>query len=190
MTKSLKRCAWVNMKNPLYIDYHDKEWGRPLKDSQKLFELLCLEGAQAGLSWETILNKRDNYRKAFFNFNPNKMASLTEKQMQKLREDKSIIRNRLKISAFKTNAQSYLKFQKENGDFSKFLWSFTDGKTKYNSYKTLKTIPTQTTESEQMSKELKKLGFRFIGPTICYAFMQSAGMVHDHTTDCFLYKKK
>lgn len=163
-----KRCHWVNLENPLYVDYHDKEWGVPVHDDEKLFEMLCLEGAQAGLSWETVLNKRENYRKAFVNFNPVKVSKFTEKHVEKLMLNAGIIRNRLKINSVIINAKAYLKLKKEGISFNDYLWSFKD--------------------ANAMSKDLKKLGFKFVGATICYAFMQAIGMVNDHDKGCFTRK--
>lgn len=183
------RCTWCN-NDPIYIDYHDNEWGIPKKDDDELFELLLLEGAQAGLSWITILKKRDNYRKAFDYFDAHKMAKYTEKKHQELLENTGIVRNKLKVKAFTKNAIAYLKIT-ENGDsFSDFLWGFTEHKTLVNHWQTLAEVPTSTPESEAMSKALKKADFTFVGPTICYAFMQSSGMVNDHTVNCFKYRQE
>lgn len=162
--KTKQRCHWVNLNNPLYVDYHDKEWGVPIRDDQSLFEMLCLEGAQAGLSWETVLNKRENYRKAFANFDPVKISRFTETHVEKLMNNAGIIRNRLKINSVIINAKVYLSMKKEGLSFSDYLWSFSD--------------------CESMSKDLKKRGFKFVGATICYAFMQAVGMVNDHDKDC------
>jgi len=184
--KTDERCSWCGTDS-IYVDYHDNEWGTPKKDDQELFELLLLEGAQAGLSWITILKKRENYRKAFDNFNAEKMAKYTEKKHALLLQDTGIIRNKLKVKAFSKNAVAYLKI-KENGDsFSDYLWQFTQGKVITNQWEDLSEVPTSTPESEAMSKTLKKAGFSFVGPTICYAFMQSSGMVNDHLTSCFKY---
>lgn len=190
MTKFKNRCPWANPKNPLYVEYHDKEWGRPVFDGLHLFEMLCLEGAQAGLSWETILNKRENYRKAFDGFDPKKMARYTEAKKAKLMQNAGIVRNRLKIHAFVENAKSYLAMEKAGENFSDFLWSFVDHKPVLNKHKSMKNVPAVTTQAEAMSKALKKKGFRFVGPTICYAFMQAVGMVNDHIASCDLYGKK
>ncbi len=184
------RCDWANPKNQLYLDYHDYEWGRPVFDDLQLFEMLCLEGAQAGLSWETVLNKRDNYREAFDCFDPKKMARYSAKKIEKLLNDPGIIRNKLKINAFIENAKAFLVMDKEGESFSDYLWQFVNHKPIKNSFKNLKDIPTQTEISVLMSKSLKKKGFKFVGPTICYAFMQAVGMVNDHTSHCFLYGKK
>ncbi len=187
-----KRCQWLNYHgkaSELDIKYHDQEWGVPLHNENKLFEFLILEGAQAGLRWSTILKKRDNYRKAFDNFNPQKVAKYTDEKQQALLLDTGIVRNRLKIAAAITNAKAFLEIQKEFGGFDKYIWSFVNGKTIQNRWKSLKNIPVSTKESEAMSKDLKKRGFKFVGPTICYAFMQATGMVNDHVVDCFRYRE-
>ncbi|WP_444995890.1 DNA-3-methyladenine glycosylase I [Aliikangiella sp. IMCC44359] len=180
-----KRCGWVG-KDQIYIDYHDQEWGVPVYDSELLFQHILLDGVQAGLSWITVLKKRENYRKAFDNFDPYKMANLTDKQLDKHLLNKGIIRNRLKVYGFRKNAKAYLQIT-EKMPFSDFLWQFVDGKPIINSWKTIQEVPTSTAQSDQMSKALKKEGFTFVGTTICYAFMQAVGMVSDHTTDCFRY---
>lgn len=179
-----KRCPWPT-KNPLMVEYHDKEWGVPLHDDQKLFEFLILEGAQAGLSWETILNKRENYRNAFDNFNPNKIAKYTDKDVKRLLENPGIVRNRLKINSTIINAQKFLEVKKEFGSFDKYIWSFTNHKTINNKVKTERDYQSTSPESDSMAKDLKKRGFKFVGSTICYAHMQATGMVNDHTVDCF-----
>ncbi|RHX96024.1 DNA-3-methyladenine glycosylase I [Leptospira yasudae] len=189
MKKGVTRCTWAS-KDPLYIDYHDLEWGTPLHDDRTLFEFLILEGAQAGLSWITILKKRDNYRKAFDHFDPVKVAAYSEKKIQSLMKDEGIIRNELKIRSAIANAKEFLNIQKEYGSFDKFIWGFVDHKTIHNSWKTTRDVPSKTAESDAMSKALKKRGFKFVGSTICYAFMQATGMVMDHTLDCFRYEKK
>ncbi len=171
------------------IEYHDKEWGEPVHDDRKLFELLVLEGAQAGLNWETVLKKRENYRKAFHNFDPAKIACYTEKDIKRLLGDPGIIRNRLKIEAAVTNANKFLKIQDEFGSFDKYIWQFVGGKTIYNKLKSLSELQATTKESDGMSKDLKKRGFKFVGSTICYAFMQAVGMVNDHVVNCFRYKE-
>lgn len=181
-----KRCEWVT-EDPLYIDYHDREWGVPVYDDHKLFEFLILEGMQAGLSWITILKKRENFRKAFDNFDAEKIAQYNQKKITLLLKDKGIIRNRLKIEAVITNAQAFLQVKKEYKSFCEYIWQFTGGKCKINNWKSLKAIPAKTKESEAMSKDLLKKGFKFVGPFICYAFMQAVGMVNDHTIDCFRY---
>ncbi len=185
-----QRCEWVNLDKPWYVEYHDKEWGRPLKDDQKLFELLCLEGAQAGLSWETILKRRENYRKTFYNFDPVKLSKLTDKQLETILNDPGIIRNRLKVFSVRQNAQAFLKIKKECRTFSKYVWSFVGGKPIKNKFKKLVDLPATTADSDTLSKDLKKKGFKFVGSTICYAFMQAAGLVNDHTENCYLYKRK
>ncbi|KKP69347.1 DNA-3-methyladenine glycosylase [candidate division CPR3 bacterium GWF2_35_18] len=180
------RCPWVS-KNPLMIAYHDKEWGVPLHDDHNLFEFLILDAFQAGLSWEIIINKRENFRRAFDNFNAKKIAMYKQEKIESLLCDAGIIRNRLKISATISNAQAFLQVQKEFGSFDSYIWQFVNGKTIKNSWKTLKEIPVESKEALTMSKDLKKRGFRFVGPTICYAFMQAAGMVNDHLMNCFRY---
>ncbi|MEE9258325.1 MAG: DNA-3-methyladenine glycosylase I [Nitrospinaceae bacterium] len=178
------RCSWAG-DNPLMIDYHDREWGQPMYDDRKLFEFLILEGAQAGLSWETILKKRENYRKAFDRFDPLKISKYNKSRVKRLLADPGIVRNRLKVESTISNAKHFLAVKKEFGTFRKYIWSFVDGRPIKNRFKSLSEIPAQTSESEAMSKDLKKRGFRFVGPTICYAFMQAVGMVNDHTVDCF-----
>lgn len=185
----MKRCDWVN-DDPLYIHYHDHEWGVPLYDDRKLFELLNLEGMQAGLSWYTILKKREHYRKVFDQFNPEIIASYDEQKIQQLMQDPGIIRNKLKIEAIIANAKAYLQLKSVYGSFSEFLWGFVDGKPIINHWEQVKDIPASTEISQMMSKALKKHGFKFVGPTICYAFMQSSGMVFDHITSCFCYEQK
>ena len=180
------RCFWVS-DDPDYIAYHDDEWGVPLYDGQKLFKMLLLEGAQAGLSWITILKRREGYRSAYDGFDPVKMANWSDKKLLTLREDTRIIRNRLKIEAARTNAKAYLKVVEDTGSFSDYLWSFVDGKPIRNAWEKMEDVPVTTPESDAMSKDLKKRGFKFVGSTICYAFMQAVGMVNDHTTDCFRY---
>ena len=182
------RCKWAG-PDPLYIKYHDNEWGIPLHDDRKLFELLILEGAQAGLSWLTILKKRHNYRKAFSNFNPEIIAKFDSAIIEKLLANKGIIRNRLKIEAAIQNAKTFLNIQKQSKSFDAYIWQFTKGKTIKNAWKNQKEIPSKTKESIAMSNDLKKMGFKFAGPVICYAFMQASGMVNDHTVDCFRYQE-
>lgn len=187
-----QRCDWLdyNGKAPeIYIKYHDEEWGVPIHNDNMLFEFLILEGAQAGLSWLTVLKKRDSYRKAYDNFDPHKVSQYDESKQQDLLNNPGIIRNRLKISASIINAKLFLEIQKEFGSFDNYIWGFVKGKTIKNSWKSLSEIPTKTKESDAMSKDLKKRGFKFVGSTICYAFMQAVGMVNDHTTNCFCYKK-
>ncbi len=181
----MQRCGWANLNEPLYVAYHDEEWGNPCHDDQKLFEMLLLEGAQAGLSWITILKKRDNYRAAFDGFDAVKIAQYDEAKIAELMANPGIIRNKLKVNAFILNARTYLKTQAEFGSFDRYIWSFVGGKPKVNAWKSLKEVPPETDESRAMSKDLLKRGFKFVGPTICYAFMQATGMVNDHTTDCF-----
>lgn len=187
MMTTIKRCAWVS-SDPIYIDYHDNEWGVPIYDDRLLFEFLILEGVQAGLSWITVLKKRPHYKNVFFNFDAEKIVKLTPTQIETLLKDPGIIRNRLKVSATIQNANAYLAI-KEKGSFTDYLWRFVDGKPTQNHFKSFQDIPTSTTISDQMSKQLKKDGFKFVGTTICYAFMQAVGMVNDHTTDCFRYQK-
>jgi len=188
MSDDQQRCEWTG-KEPIYIKYHDKEWGIPVYNDRKLFEMLILEGAQAGLSWITILKKRTHYRKVFDRFDPVKIAKYNKSKVNNLLTDAGIVRNRLKVEATVSNAKAYLELKKELGSFSDYLWAFVDGQPIENNWKTLKQIPSSTTESEAMSKALKKRGFKFVGSTICYAFMQAVGMVNDHTTDCFCYKQ-
>ncbi len=183
-----RRCDWAALSNnPLMIEYHDKEWGVPVHNDRVLFEFLTLEGAQAGLTWQTILNKRENYRKAFRGFDPAKIARYNSKDVQRLLGDSGIIRNRLKIQATVTNAKQFLTTEKEFGSFDNYIWRFVDGKSIKHRFSSLSEIPPSTTESDAMSKDLRERGFRFVGPTICYAFMQAVGMVNDHTTKCFRY---
>ena len=187
MLKEKIRCGWC-LKDDLYRNYHDEEWGTPLHDDQKLFELLCLEGAQAGLSWYTILAKRENYRKDFDGFDAKKIAKYNTAKIEKLLLNKGIVRNRLKVKAFVTNAQAYLTIQKEFGSFDKYIWQFVGGKTITNSVAGIKDVVAKNELSDAMSKDLLKRGFKFVGSTICYAFMQASGMVDDHFNDC--WKKK
>ncbi len=184
----VSRCAWAG-NDLLYQKYHDEEWGVPVHDDRKLFEMLILEGAQAGLSWITILRKRENYRKAFNNFDAEKIAKYDSKKVKKLLQNEEIVRNRLKIAAAIQNAKCFLEVRKEFGSFDKYIWQFVNGKPIINKRKSLKDIPAMTKESDAMSKDLKKCGFKFVGSTICYAFMQAVGMVDDHLVDCFRYKK-
>lgn len=182
----MNRCEWAG-SDPLYVAYHDQEWGVPEHDEHKLFEMLILEGAQAGLSWSTILNKRENYRRAFDNFNPHVVAQYGDDKVAALLNNEGIVRNRLKINAAVQNARGFLKIQDEFGSFDAYIWRFVDRKPVANAWEELRQIPAQTPESEAMSKDLKKRGFSFVGPTICYAFMQAVGMVNDHVVDCFRY---
>ena len=182
------RCDWCT-GNPLYLIYHDQDWGVPVHEDRLLFEMLILEGAQAGLSWLTILKKRDNYRKAFHNFDCEKVARYTQRDVERLLADAGIVRNRLKIASAIKNAQAVLKVKEEFGSLDAFLWRYVDGVPRQNAWKTLSQVPAQTEQSDAMSKDLKKRGFNFVGSTICYAFMQSVGMVNDHLIDCFRYKE-
>ena len=183
-SRAVKRCSWPG-EDPLYVAYHDEEWGVPEHDDDALFEKLLLDGFQAGLSWITILRKRDNFRRAFDGFDAKKMARYTPRKLEALRNDAGIVRNRQKIAASVANARAFLEIQKEPGGFDRYLWSFVGGKPKVNRWRTLAEVPAQTPESVAMSKDLMKRGFRFVGPTICYAFMQAVGMVNDHLTGCF-----
>ena len=178
------RCGWVT-SDPLYIRYHDEEWGVPVHDDRKLFEMLTLEGAQAGLSWITVLRKRETYRAAFADFDPKVVARFDARKEATLMKNEGIVRNRLKIGSTISNAKAFLDVQREDGSFDAYVWSFVGGKPKKNRLKSLKEIPAQTQESEAMSRALKKRGFRFVGPTICYAFMQACGLVEDHVEGCF-----
>ena len=184
----MKRCAWAGT-DPRMIRYHDREWGKPSRRDRHLFEMLTLEGAQAGLSWSTILNKRDNYKQAFDGFDPARVARFTAARRNRLLKDPGIVRNRLKIDATIANARAFLDVQEEFGTFAKFIWTFVGGEPIRNRRRALRDIPAETAESKAMSKELKKRGFRFVGPTICYAFMQAVGMVNDHEVGCFRYKE-
>ncbi len=182
-----KRCKWVENGSQPELEYHDHEWGQPSYDDQHLFEMLILEGAQAGLSWSTVLNKREGYRVVFDDFDATKIAEYSDKKLEEIRQDSRIIRNRLKIAAARSNARAFLKIQKEFPSFGDYIWQFVGGKPILNQWKSFKQIPVSTPESEAMSKDLKKRGFKFVGPTICYAYMQATGMVNDHTTDCFKF---
>lgn len=182
-----RRCAWAG-DIPIYVDYHDHEWGRPVHDDIRLFELLILEGMQAGLSWITVLKKREAFRQAFDGFDPGKVALYDEAKIQELLENKGIIRNRLKVNAAVTNAGAFLEVQKKYGSFDAFIWSYVNHTPIQNHWESMAEVPATTALSDQISKDLKKLGFRFVGSTIIYAFMQSMGMVNDHVTDCFVYQ--
>lgn len=184
----MKRCDWAMDVEPLYTKYHDEEWGVPVFDDRKLFEMLILEGAQAGLSWVTILRKRENYRKAFDHFDAEKIARYSDHKRAGLMNDAGIVRNHLKINAAIVNAQCYLAVLEDYPDFSSYLWQFGDGEPISNRWKRMQDIPATTNESDAMSKALKKRGFKFVGSTICYAFMQAVGMVNDHITGCFCYQ--
>jgi len=179
----MRRCAWVPEADPEYVAYHDDEWGVPSRDDRHLFEMLTLEGAQAGLSWSTILRKREGYRKAFANFDAAKVARFTDKDVERLLADPGIVRNRLKVESTVNNAQRIVELD----SLSDYLWSFVDGEPKVNRFRKMSEVPAETPESKAMSKDLKKRGFRFVGPTVCYAFMQACGLVNDHTVDCFRY---
>jgi DNA-3-methyladenine glycosylase I len=183
--KNLVRCSWAN--NDLAIPYHDREWGVPQHDDRVLFEFLILEGAQAGLSWDTILRKRENYRAAFDDFDPKKIARYDARKIKKLLDNEGIIRNRLKIASAVRNAKAFLAIQKEFGSFDRYIWQFVGGKPLINARRLAKKIPASTPESDAMSKDLKKRGFNFVGSTICYAFMQAMGLVNDHAVECFRY---
>ena len=182
------RCAWCGT-DPLYQAYHDREWGVPVHDDRLLFEFLVLEGAQAGLSWLTILRKREGYRVAFAGFHPEKVAAFGPADVERLLADPGIVRNRLKIGSAIGNAKAFLRVQEEFGSFDAYVWRFTEGGTIHNEWRTISDIPAKTPEAERMSADLKKRGFRFVGPTICYAHMQATGMVNDHTVDCFRYQE-
>ncbi|MFZ1080633.1 MAG: DNA-3-methyladenine glycosylase I [Candidatus Kryptoniota bacterium] len=186
--KDVIRCPWPT-DNLLMIEYHDKEWGVPLHDDRKIFEFLILEGMQAGLSWSTILHKRENFRKAFDNFDVEKVARYDGRKIRSLLSDAGIIRNRLKLQAAVNNARQFIKVKEEFGSFDKYVWQFVGGVPKVNVRKTLKQMPARTKESDAMSRDLKERGFKFVGTTICYAHMQAAGMVNDHMVDCFRYKE-
>ena len=181
------RCAWCG-DDPEYVDYHDNEWGVPVYDDQTLFEFLLLEGAQAGLSWITILKRRDNYRKAFSGFDPTRVARYDRRRVERLLGNEGIIRNRLKVESAVKNARAFLKIQQEFGSFSEYQWGFVGGKPKQNRFETMSDIPAQTADSVAFSKDLKKRGFSFVGPTIVYAHMQAVGMVNDHVVSCFRYR--
>ncbi len=183
-----KRCGWCGTDS-LYVKYHDEEWGVPVHDDIKHFEMIILDGAQAGLSWLTVLRKRENYRKAFAKFNPKKVAKFNEKKISELLNDPGIIRNKLKVRSAVTNAQAFLNIQKEFGSFDNYIWRFVNNKTIVNKWKSLKEVPATSKESDAMSKDLKKRGFKFVGSTICYAYMQAVGMVNDHIVSCFRYKE-
>lgn len=183
-----KRCDWAD-SHPLLSSYHDEEWGVPIHDDRHLFEKLILDGMQAGLSWLTILKKRENFREAFDAFNPEKMARYTAKKQARLMQNEGIIRNRLKIESATSNARAYLELMEKDDGFAPYIWSFVSGEPIVNRHKRMKDLPAITPEATEMSKALKKRGFRFVGPTICYAFMQAAGLVNDHLITCFRYKK-
>ncbi len=184
----MNKCRWA-LSSPLEEDYHDREWGVPVHDDRLLFEFLVLEGAQAGLSWSTILKKRDHFRVAFDNFDPVSVAAYDDEKITELLENPGIIRNRLKVNAAVTNARAFLNVKEETGSFDAFLWDFVDGRPVQNAWRTHAELPANTPLSDRLSKELKRRGFKFVGSTICYAFMQAVGMVNDHTVDCFRYRE-
>lgn len=184
-----KRCDWVPLDNPLYVKYHDEEWGVPVHDDRLLFEFLLLEGAQAGLSWLTVLKKRENYREAFDRFDPVKVAMYEKEKIEELLQNPGIIRNRRKVEAAVTNARAFLEVQAEYGSFDAYIWNFVDGKPIVNQWKSIKEVPAKTPLSDSISKELVRKGFKFVGSTIVYAHMQATGMVNDHTVDCFRYQE-
>jgi len=186
--KEKKRCFWAG-DIPIYVDYHDNEWGRPVHDDNKLFEMLILEGMQAGLSWITVLKKRENFRKSFDGFNPKKIANYDNKKIEELMNNEGIIRNRLKINAAIINAKLFLEIVEKHGNFDKFIWEYVNKKPIINKFKTLEDMPASTPISDKISKDLKKMGFKFVGSTIIYSFMQATGMVNDHLIDCFVYEE-
>jgi DNA-3-methyladenine glycosylase I len=185
----MRRCEWVSGADPLMIEYHDREWGVPVHDDRRHFEFLILEGAQAGLSWSTVLKKREGYRRAFSDFDPEKVASYTDKRIEALTQDPSIIRNRMKIAAAVRNARHFLDIEEEFGSFDKYAWRFVDGRPQVNRRKASKDIPATSPESDAFSKDLKSRGFSFVGSTVIYAHMQAIGMVNDHLVDCFRYRE-
>lgn len=180
----MKRCSWVKETNPLYVAYHDDEWGIPLHDDRALFELLCLETYQAGLSWETILNKRAAFRQAFHGYDVHQVAAMSDAELEGILQNPAVVRNRRKIYATRANAQAFLKTQAEFGSFDAYIWSFVDGKTIHNTVENYKTVPAKTPLSERISKDLKRHGFQFVGPVCVYSFLQAAGLVNDHEEDC------
>ena len=184
-----KRCGWVNLEDPLYRAYHDEEWGVPVHDDRKIFEFLVLEGAQAGLSWGTVLRKRESFRHAFEGFDPARVARFDKRKVASLLRDPGIIRNRLKITSAVQNAKAFLEIQREFGSFDAYVWPFVGGRSKVNRWRDLRKIPASTPESVSLSKDLVKRGFRFVGPTICYAHMQATGMVNDHLVSCFRFRE-
>lgn len=188
MSKEIKRCTWCG-NDPLYVKYHDEEWGVPVHDDIQLFAKLCLDGAQAGLSWITILRKTENYKAAFDNFDPYKIAKYDDKKIAELLNNPGIVRNKLKVNAFIQNAKAFINIKEDIGSFDKYLWQFVDFTTINNKVENLKNIQSTSTHSDAMSKDLKKRGFKFVGSTICYAFMQAVGMVNDHFIDCFRYNE-
>jgi DNA-3-methyladenine glycosylase I len=186
---TVRRCGWVPENDPLYVAYHDEEWGLPVHDDRHLFELLTLEGAQAGLSWSTILRKRDGYQRAFAGFDPQAVARFGPRDIERLLADPGIVRNRLKVESAVTNARRTLEVQEQLGSLGVHLWSFVGGEPKVNRWRTVGEIPAETAESRAMSKDLKRRGFRFVGPTVCYAFMQAVGLVNDHVVGCFRFRE-
>ena len=188
-TATNKRCSWASVDGPLLLRYHDREWGVPVHNDRKHFEVLVLSGAQAGLSWSLVLKKREGYRRAFDKFDPEKVARYSERRIQKLTSDPEIIRNRMKIQAAVRNACAFLKIQEEFGDFDSYCWRFVDGRPKLNQWKATRQIPATSPESAAFSKDLKHRGFSFVGPTVVYAYMQAVGMVNDHLVDCFRYRE-
>jgi len=184
-----KRCSWVNVDDPLMLEYHDREWGVPVHSDPKHFEILVLEGAQAGLNWSLVLKKREGYRRAFDNFDPERVARYSEKQIRTLLTDPRIIRNRMKIEAAVRNARAFLKIQEEFGGFDSWCWRFVGGKPKLSRWKATRQIPATSAESEALSRDLKQRGFSFVGPTVAYAYMQAAGLVNDHLVSCFRYQE-
>jgi DNA-3-methyladenine glycosylase I len=189
MTSKVTRCAWAGEVSLPYIEYHDQEWGVPVRDDNTQFEFLILEGAQAGLSWSTILNKREGYRKNFADFDAEKVARFTKKRIEKILQDPGIVRNRLKVNSAVTNAKAFLEVQEEYDGFSNYIWQFVDGKPKQNKFRKDSDIPATSAESDAMSKDMKKRGFKFVGSTIMYAHMQATGMVNDHVVSCFRYRE-
>jgi DNA-3-methyladenine glycosylase I len=189
MSKKIKRCEWAGETSLAYIEYHDKEWGVPVQDDRTQFEFLILEGAQAGLSWSTILNKRDGYRKNFADFDPQKVARFTQKRIEKILLDPGIVRNKLKVNSAVTNAKAFLDVQDEYDGFCNYIWQFVDGKPKQNRFKSMAEMPATSDESDALSKDMKKRGFKFVGSTILYAHMQATGMINDHVTSCFRHKE-
>ena len=183
------RCGWASLDEPLYRDYHDREWGVPVHDDRVMFEFLVLEGAQAGLSWWTILRKRENFRRAFDGFDPRKVARYDRRKVRSLLSDPGIVRNRLKVGSAIGNAKAFLDVQEEFGSFDAYVWRFVGGRPKVNAWRSLREIPAKTPEAEALSEDLLARGFRFVGPTICYAHMQATGMVNDHVTTCFRYRE-
>lgn len=184
-----RRCGWSGLNDPLYMKYHDEEWGVPVHDDSVMFEFLVLEGAQAGLSWGTILRKRENYRRAFKEFDPSQVARFDARAVRRLLQNPGIVRNRLKVNSAVHNARSFLEVQREFGSFDAYIWRFVGGRTKMNEWKSMREIPAATPESAAMSRDLVRRGFRFVGPTICYAHMQATGMVNDHIVSCFRYRE-